>query len=60
MLLPVVHPRIEMIILAGIFIGGTFMIITMAGMKEAHRIAPTQDVMRHIAVMTAAFATGHR
>ncbi len=30
----------------------------MAGMKEAHRIAPPQDVMRHIAVMTASFATG--
>jgi MFS family permease len=30
----------------------------MAGMKEAHRIAPPQDVMRHIAIMTAAFATG--
>jgi hypothetical protein len=34
------------------------MIITMTGMKEAHRIAPPQDVMRHIAVMTASFATG--
>ena len=34
------------------------MIITMAGIKEAHRIAPPHDVMRHIAVMTAAFATG--
>ena len=34
------------------------MIVTMTGMKEAHRIAPPQDVMRHIAVMTASFATG--
>ncbi len=34
------------------------MIITMTGIKEAHRIAPPQDVMRHIAVMTASFATG--
>lgn len=34
------------------------MIITMAGMKEAHRLASPQDVMRHIAGMTAAFASG--
>ena len=34
------------------------MVISMTGMKEAHRIAPPQDLMRHIAVMTAAFATG--
>jgi hypothetical protein len=30
----------------------------MAGMKEAHRIAPPPDVIRHIAVMTTAFASG--
>ena len=58
LLLPVVHPHIITIIIAGICVGGTFMIITMAGIKEAHRIAPPHDVMRHIAVMTAAFATG--
>ena len=43
---------------AGICVGGTFMIITMTGMKEAHRIAPNHDVIRHIAIMTAAFASG--
>ena len=58
LLLPVVHPHILTIIMAGLCVGGTFMIITMAGMKEAHRIAPPPDVMRHIAVMTASFATG--
>lgn len=58
LLLPVVLPHIATIILAGVCVGGTFMIVTMAGMKEAHRIAPPQDVMRHIAIMTAAFATG--
>jgi len=58
LLLPVVHPHILTIIGAGLCVGGTFMIITMAGMKEAHRIAPPEDVMRHIAVMTASFATG--
>ncbi len=58
LLLPVVHPHILTIITAGICVGGTFMIITMTGIKEAHRIAPPEDVMRHIAVMTASFATG--
>ena len=58
LLLPVLHSHILTIIAAGICVGGTFMIITMAGMKEAHRIAPPQDVIRHIAVMTASFATG--
>ncbi len=58
LLLPVLHPHILTIITAGLCVGGTFMIITMTGMKEAHRIAPPEDVMRHIAVMTASFATG--
>jgi MFS family permease len=58
LLLPVIHAHIWAIIAAGLCVGGTFMIITMAGMKEAHRIAPPGDVMRHIAVMTASFATG--
>ncbi len=58
LLLPVIHPHILTIIAAGLCVGGTFMIITMTGMKEAHRIAPPQDVMRHIAVMTVSFATG--
>ncbi len=58
LLLPVIYPHILMIITAGLCVGGTFMIITMTGMKEAHRVAPPQDVMRHIAVMTASFATG--
>ncbi len=58
LLLPVIHPHILTIIAAGLCVGGTFMIVTMTGMKEAHRIAPPQDVMRHIAVMTTSFAIG--
>lgn len=58
LMLPVVYPHILSIIIAGFCVGGTFMIVTMTGMKEAHRIAPVEDVMRHIAAMTAAFATG--
>jgi predicted MFS family arabinose efflux permease len=58
LLLPAMHPHILTIIAAGLCVGGTFIIITMTGMKEAHRLAPPQDVMRHIAVMTVSFATG--
>lgn len=58
LLLPVMYPHIATIIVAGVCVGGTFMIITMMGMKEAHRMAPAEDVMRHISVLTAAFASG--
>lgn len=58
LLLPAVHPHILTIIAAGLCVGGTFMIVTMTGMKEAHRIAPPEDAMRHVAAMTASFATG--
>jgi len=58
LLLPVIYPHLSTIIIAGICVGGTFMIITMMGMKEAHRTAPAHDVMRHISIMTAAFASG--
>jgi MFS family permease len=58
LVLPALHSNMATIVIAGLCVGGTFMIVTMAGMKEAHRIAPADDVMRHIGVMTAAFATG--
>ncbi|MGH6660510.1 MAG: YbfB/YjiJ family MFS transporter [Rhodospirillales bacterium] len=58
LLLPVIHPHILTIIAAGLAVGGTFMIVTMTGMKEAHRMAPPEDAMRHVAAMTASFATG--
>jgi predicted MFS family arabinose efflux permease len=57
-LLPILWPTITMIILSGVCVGGTFMIITMVGMKEMHRLAPASDVARHIAIMTTAFAAG--
>ncbi len=58
LLLPVIYQHIATIILGGVCVGGTFVIITMAGIKEAHRIASAGDVHRHIAAITAAFATG--
>lgn len=56
--LPVLFPHIVGVALSGLLVGGTFMIVTMAGMQEAHRVAPQADAIRHIASMTAAFATG--
>ena len=58
LLLPVALPQIAAIVAAGLCVGGSFMVVTMVGMREAHRLAPPPDVIRHIAVMTTAFATG--
>jgi hypothetical protein len=57
-LLPAIAGHIAAIMLAGIFVGGTFVIITLVGIKEMHRIAPPHDAQRHIAVITAFFAAG--
>ena len=58
LVIPVLFGGIVSIVIAGLCVGGTFMIITMAGMKEAHAIAPPEDVVRHIAALTTAFAAG--
>ena len=58
LVLPVAYPHIATILIASVSVGGTFVVITMTGMQEVHRMAPPHDVMRHIAVMTASFATG--
>lgn len=55
--LPVVVPGIAGILLAALFVGGTFMVATMAGLKEARQTAGTRPA-RLMAAMTAAFATG--
>lgn len=57
-LAPAFISNIAVIIASGVCVGGTFMIITMAGMKEAHRLATGGDTARHIAALTAAFAAG--
>ena len=46
-----------MLVFAAIAIGGTFMVLTMAGLQEARRIAG-DAAPRLIAAMTAAFAIG--
>jgi hypothetical protein len=54
---PVVWPGIMGIALAAVCVGGTFMVITMAGMQEARRMARS-DPAGLMATMTAAFAVG--
>lgn len=58
LLLPVALEHIAAIGAAGLCVGGTFMVVTMVGMQEVHRIAPAPDMTRHIAAMTTAFAAG--
>lgn len=57
LVLPALYPHIVVVVLGALCVGGTFMIITMSGIKHAHSIAP-EDAQRHIAALTAAFATG--
>lgn len=58
LVMPALYPHMWVIVAAGICVGGTFMIITMAGIKETHRIVAGGNVQRHVAALTAAFATG--
>lgn len=54
---PVVVPGLGGILAAAFFVGGTFMVITMAGMQEARRLAGAR-ARPLMAVMTSAFALG--
>lgn len=54
---PVVASNIGVLLLSALAIGGTFMVVTMAGMQEARRVAGNA-APRLIAAMTAAFALG--
>ena len=54
---PVVASSVGMLLVAAICIGGTFMVLTMAGMQEARRVAGNA-APRLMAAMTAAFALG--
>jgi len=55
--LPIVWSGIAPIMLAALFVGGTFMVITMAGLQEARAIGGAQ-APQLMAAMTAAFAAG--
>ena len=53
--LPVVWPGLIAILIAALLVGGTFMVVTMAGLREARAVAP-QAATAFIATLTAAFA----
>jgi len=55
--LPIIGPGIVPIMLAALFVGGTFMVITMVGMQEARSVAGARATGL-MAAMTAAFALG--
>jgi MFS family permease len=54
---PLALPGIGGILVAALCVGGSFMVVTMAGMQEALQVAGAQAA-RLMAAMTAAFATG--
>ena len=54
---PVVWPTIGGVLAAALLVGGTFMVITMAGMHEAQIVGGPQST-NLMAVMTASFAAG--
>lgn len=58
LILPVLMDGLAAIATSGLCVGGTFMVVTMAGVREAHAVAPPNDAGRHIAVLTAFFAMG--
>ena len=55
--IPLMVPGLAGIIVAALCVGGTFMVITMAGMEEARRMAGAR-ARALMAGMTSAFAAG--
>ena len=53
--LPVLWTGLAAILIAALLVGGTFMVVTMAGLREARTIAP-KSATAFIATLTAAFA----
>jgi MFS family permease len=54
---PAVIPSLVGVLIAAVLVGGTFMVITMAGMQEARRVAGA-DAPVLMGAMTSAFAAG--
>ena len=54
---PVALPSLPGVVIAAVLVGGTFMVITMAGMQEARRVAGA-DAPVLMGAMTSAFAAG--
>ena len=55
--LPALWPTLTAILVAALLVGGTYMVVTMLGLREARRAAGA-EATSFIAVMTAAFAIG--
>ncbi len=58
LILPILYASLGVLVLGGVCVGGTFMVITMVGMREAHRVSRSGNPQRLIAALTAAFALG--
>ncbi|MFY0611375.1 MAG: YbfB/YjiJ family MFS transporter [Hyphomicrobiaceae bacterium] len=58
LILPALAPSIATIAISAACVGGTFMVVTMAGLKEAHRMTGNASAQTLVALMTAAFALG--
>lgn len=56
-LVPALSPTLGAIVVSALCVGGTFMVMTMAGIQEGRRISKGPPA-RLIAAMTAAFAVG--
>ncbi len=56
-LAPAVFMSLATLVVSAICVGGTFMVMTMAGIQEARRIAPASPT-KLMAALTAAFALG--
>ena len=54
---PALSHSLAALLLSAVCVGGTFMVVTMAGMQQARQLAYT-DSTRLMAAMTAAFAAG--
>ncbi len=57
-LLPALSGHIAAVVVGGICVGGTVIVNTMAGLKEAHRVAGDGNAQHYVAAMTFAFAFG--
>jgi MFS family permease len=55
--IPLAARSMGALLLSALFVGGTFMVVTMAGLQEARRVAGA-NARRLIAAMTASFALG--
>ena len=56
-LVPAIHQSLASLVVSAVCVGGTFMVMTMAGLQEARRIAKGAPT-RLMSALTGAFAIG--